>query len=315
MWRNRMVHVGPFFAEFMDRRAGETLVVFDERYIIFYLRYEIILAGSKGKSMQSIRMFQVDAFTDKAFGGNPAAVCLLQEPLAPVLMQQIAAENNLSETAFLLKQDDENYQIRWFAPEGEVDLCGHATLASAHVILKILYPDRKEVEFYNAGRRLRVNRAGQDLVLDFPLYPLAERSLSDLPAELLSPGLQAYFFGNESIVLIFDSESAVASYQPPLEFLRSESIFLSITAAADQDDFVSRFFAPSIGINEDPVTGSAHCYLAPFWAERLGKNRLTARQISKRGGRLELEVASDDRVKIAGQSICVMTAEFYPQGL
>lgn len=259
-------------------------------------------------------MFQVDAFADQAYSGNAAAVCLLNDSLSADLMQSIAAENNLSETAFLLPIAPGRYRIRWFAPAGEVDLCGHATLAAAHVVLKILQPELQQVEFFKDEQCLRVTKEAEQLALDFPAISLQQRSLQELPLELASPSIQAYYYGHETMVLELASEQDVASYQAPLSYLRAKGAFLSVTAVGRDCDFVSRFFAPSIGIEEDPVTGSAHCYLGPLWAERLAKTRLHAKQLSKRGGELKVELCEPSRVKIIGSSVCVMTADFYPQG-
>ena len=256
-------------------------------------------------------MYQVDAFANKLFAGNPAAVCLMDEWLPDELMQDIAAENNLAETAFAV-QTGEGFELRWFTPETEVALCGHATLATAHVI----YSTRPETvspiifESRESGT-LEVHKQGSWLVLDFPTdtpNPVTEPSglfeTMGLPPVALYKGLTDY-------MLIYENEQQIRSLQ--VDFTKLNKIparGVIATGPGDSDDFVSRFFAPQCGISEDPVTGSAHTLLIPYWAKRLEKNKLSARQLSARGGELKCEFHGD-RVRIAGQAITYMTAEIY----
>jgi PhzF family phenazine biosynthesis protein len=250
-----------------------------------------------------IPIYQVDAFTDRRFAGNPAAVCPLEAWLPDATLQAIAAENNLSETAFFVPADG-GYELRWFTPRTEVDLCGHATLATGHVIFRFLEPELRQVTFRTrrAGV-LAVSRQGDGLAMDFPARP-AERvatpaglaaALGAEPAEVLAL--------SRDYLAVFDGAEQVEALRPDFAALsRLDRFAVIVTAPGDGGaDFVSRFFAPALGIDEDPVTGSAHCTLAPYWAGRLGKRRLRARQVSARGGDLDCELKGD-RVVLAGQA-------------
>ncbi|WP_268836191.1 PhzF family phenazine biosynthesis protein [Synechococcus sp. Nb3U1] len=266
--------------------------------------------------MNSVRIpfFQVDAFTQKPFAGNPAAVCLLtKDGLAEPLMQQIAAENNLSETAFLLPQGSQgtilHYGLRWFTPTTEVDLCGHATLASAHVLLTQVDPQAEAVEFSTRSGLLRVRRLGERLVMDFPAQPVEPwpEALESVAAALGVVPRELYRGGMGLAVL--DSPQQVGQLQPDMAKIQAlASTGLVVTAPGEEQDFVSRFFAPQLGIPEDPVTGAAHCLLIPYWAKRLGRSELTARQVSARGGEL-LGRDLGSRVEIAGYAVLVIMGE------
>ncbi len=248
-------------------------------------------------------LFQVDAFTGRVFGGNPAAVVLLEHWLDDAVLQAIAAENNLSETAFLVGGDG-RYRIRWLTPTSEVDLCGHATLASGWVVLNRLEPGRGEVSFASNSGPLRVIAEGDGgrLTLDFPsrLPEPAEGSRAVVAQALGSEPLA--LLASRDYLALFESEEQVRALRPDMARVAALDRMAVIATARGSDcDFVSRFFAPSVGVPEDPVTGSAHCTLVPFWAERLGKTRLFARQVSQRGGELWCELRGD-RVSIAGQA-------------
>jgi PhzF family phenazine biosynthesis protein len=263
--------------------------------------------------MPTVPLFQVDAFADRPFAGNPAAVCPLDAPLSEALMQDIAAENNLSETAFFYR-DGAGFNLRWFTPTVEVELCGHATLASAFVILTELEPTLAEVTFQTRSGPLKVSRREGDLFeLDFPLYPpapvedgsarIAEiaSALGDAPVELLAA---------RSYLAVFANAGAIRRLTPDMVALARVGTGVCVTAPADGEtppgvDFVSRYFAPSHGIAEDPVTGSSFCTLAPYWSRRLGKDRLRARQVSRRGGEVLSRVAGQ-RVLIAGRAQLVL---------
>ncbi|MEN9203216.1 MAG: PhzF family phenazine biosynthesis isomerase [Thermostichus sp. DG_1_6_bins_120] len=264
-----------------------------------------------------IPFFQVDAFTRKPFAGNPAAVCLLpKDGLAERLLQQIAAENNLSETAFLLRQGSQGrtlrYQLRWFTPTTEVDLCGHATLASAHVLFTQVDPQAETVEFLTRSGLLRVQRQGEQLMMDFPAQPIQPwpEAMERVSAALGVVPLELYQGGMGLAVLA--SARQVQQLQPNLAEVKAlAGSGLIVTASAEdieELDFVSRVFAPQLGIPEDPVTGSAHCLLIPYWAERLGKVELRARQVSARGGELFCR-ALGSRVEIAGYAVLVIAGE------
>ncbi|HLK58082.1 MAG TPA: PhzF family phenazine biosynthesis protein [Chthonomonadaceae bacterium] len=259
----------------------------------------------------SYPLYQVDAFTDRPFHGNPAAVCLLDAPVDPEWMQQVAAEMNLSETAFLAPKED-GYGLRWFTPTAEVALCGHATLASAHVLWETqrLAPDA-EARFWTRSGLLTAVRRAEGIELDFPVRPQVP---AEAPPHLLEAmGVQNGYVGrNEYDYLIaLDSEQAVRQIEPDFGRLRALSIRGVIVTARSETpeyDFVSRFFAPGVGVNEDPATGSAHCCLGPFWQERLGKDTFTAYQASPRGATIKVRVRGD-RVILGGQAVTVSRGE------
>ena len=249
-----------------------------------------------------IPIYQVDAFTSELFHGNPAAVCPLEQWLPDGLMQKIAAENNLSETAFFVPQAD-GYQLRWFTPTTEVDLCGHATLASAFVIAHILKPRIRRIAFTSKSGPLAVDVDGDLIRLDFPADPPRpvaappdlEQALGIKPREVLAARIK--------YLLVVASEAEVRGLSPDMNALAQLKHQGVIVSALGGDcDFVSRFFAPKLGVPEDPVTGSAHCVLVPYWALRLGKNKLHARQLSARGGELFCE-AHGERVWLSGRAV------------
>ena len=265
-----------------------------------------------------VRLFQVDAFTDRPFSGNPAAVCLLPEPRDPRWMQQVASEMNLSETAFVQDRRDGDLELRWFTPTTEVDLCGHATLAGAHVVWEeAIYPHTTELRFHTRSGPLLARRSEAGIEIEFPARPevAAEPPQGLLEALAVEP---EYVGRNEADYLIeLASESAVRSVQPDFRRLAGVPMRgVAVTAAASSAaapsryDFVSRFFAPAVGVDEDPVTGSAHCCLGPFWQGRLGRDRLTGFQASSRGGFVDLWVAGE-RVVLSGQAVTVFRADLW----
>lgn len=258
-----------------------------------------------------ITLVQVDAFADKPFSGNPAAVCVLNEPADERWMQKVAKEMNLSETAFLYPQAD-GFNLRWFTPAVEVDLCGHATLASAHVLWELKYLEAtKTAKFYTRSGLLTAERQGDWVELNFPSTP---QELA-LPPEKLEEALGVavkYVGKNQFDYLVeVDSEEKVRQMQPNFALLRkmpARGIIVTSLAQSSEYDFVSRFFAPGAGIDEDPVTGSAHCCLAPFWSARLKKNEFVAYQASERGGVVRARLAGD-RVYLGGQAVTVLRGE------
>ena len=256
-----------------------------------------------------IRQYQVDAFTTRIFEGNPAAVCPLDAWLDDSLLQAIAAENNLSETAFFVKSA-RAFQLRWFTPVTEVNLCGHATLASAHVLFAILGHTANSIDFETHSGILTVKRQGKLLVMDFPSVPPRPCAA---PANLLS-GLgipPAETLAADDYLAVYDSEEAVLAIRPDMAMLAALDLRGVIaTAPGRKVDFVSRFFAPKFGIPEDPVTGSAHCSLTPYWSARLGKLVLNARQVSRRGGDIQCEL-KEHRVALSGHAVTFMEAEIF----
>jgi len=255
-----------------------------------------------------IPIYQVDAFTDHLFGGNPAAVCPLDTWLTDDLMQNIANENNLAETAFFIKEND-HFHIRWFTPTVEVELCGHATLASAHVLYEHLSFAGPEIRFKSRSGWLIVKKEGNLLTLDFPSDPI-EPAVP--PAELIQSlrinPLETYH-GKTDWMIVTDSQKTVEKLKPDIGLLADiPGRGVIVTAVGDTVDFVSRFFGPQTGVPEDPVTGSAHTTLAPFWGKRLGKQELTALQVSRRQGYLLCRI-KDDRVEISGKAQTYLTGE------
>ncbi|WP_420440347.1 PhzF family phenazine biosynthesis protein [Candidatus Palauibacter sp.] len=260
-----------------------------------------------------IPLYQLDAFSDRPFEGNPAAVCPLETWLDDDVMQQIAAENNLSETAFFVRAGEEGgFGLRWFTPVSEVDLCGHATLASAWVILQRLAPDRESVRFATRSGELIVERGeGDFLVMDFPARPAMSRDAPRALVEGLGAEPADVLASDRDYLVLLDAEDDVRRLKPDFTRLRGlDRLGIIVSAPGVSADFVSRFFAPSVGVPEDPVTGSAHCTLAPYWAERLGRGEapLEARQISARGGTLVCRHLGD-RVTIAGRAALYLTGE------
>lgn len=256
-------------------------------------------------------LYQVDAFAGKLFEGNPAAVLPLKKWIGGELMQKIAMENNLAETVFFVpsKKKNADYDIRWFTPEFEINLCGHATLASAWVIFEILKKKKKKVVFSSQSGLLTVTKKKDMLLMDFPSWK-PER-ISDYPVDLLSslgsPEIAGVYQNREYIVELLN-EDAVRNCQPDFSKMSGVDKMVIITAPGKKVDFVSRFFAPNAGINEDPVTGSAHSQLIPFWSEKLQKNKLWARQLSRRGGLLYCE-QNGDRVTMGGSCVFYMKAQ------
>lgn len=253
-----------------------------------------------------LKIFQIDAFTDKLFGGNPAAVCPLENWLTDEILQSIAIENNLAETAFFVQLSKNHFHLRWFTPELEMDLCGHATLASAFVIINELENDSDEILFDTQSGLLKVRRVEDYLELDFPSRPPQK---SDLP-KIISDGLNIQpkeIWKARDYLLVYDSENDIEKMKPNIAILNQINIdpggiIVTAKGKSRDVDFVSRVFIPQSTVFEDPVTGSAHCTLVPFWSERLNKTELRALQISERGGELICQL-NKDRVAIRGKAV------------
>ncbi|MFH0736922.1 MAG: PhzF family phenazine biosynthesis protein [bacterium] len=256
-----------------------------------------------------IKLYQVDAFTDELYHGNPAAVCILKEWLSETQMQNIAAENNLSETAFVVKVGD-GYEIRWFTPLVEVNLCGHATLASAFVLFNFYCQNNQKIEFHSLKSGLLTVKKENDLiVLNFPSDISLEVKIPELLLKAFNFTPITAYKGKTDYLLLFSSQQEIEELKPNFQLIYSSGVRGVIaTAKGNEADFVSRFFAPFVGINEDPVTGSAHTTLIPFWSEKLGKTDLTAKQLSKRKGELNCQFLGD-RVNIAGHAVLYMVGE------
>jgi PhzF family phenazine biosynthesis protein len=259
-------------------------------------------------------IFQVDSFTNRPFAGNPAGVCVLPEERDASWMQDVAREMNLSETAFLVEMDD-GYSLRWFTPAVEVDLCGHATLASAHILWEtgILRSD-EQARFHTRSGLLTAESVGDWIEMDFPAKPEVTSEISDGLLEALGPGgvVARYVGKNQFDFLVeVESEKVVRELQPDFTLLSKipvRGVIVTSRADAVEYDFVSRFFAPKVGVNEDPVTGSAHCCLSPYWSKRLGRSELVGYQASARGGIVKVRL-DGERVHIGGQAVTVLVGE------
>ena len=248
-----------------------------------------------------ILYFEIHSFTDEVFHGNPAGVCPLDEWIPDEMMQQIAAENNVSETAFFVP-NQESYELRWFTPKTEVDLCGHATLASAYVLFEHLGYDQEVIKFVTQSGELLVRKFGSSIAMDFPSRPGIPTTVPDGLFEGL--GIRnAEVLKARDYLVVLDNEEDVWAIEPDFDKLATvDCTGIIVTAPGEEVDFVSRFFAPKVGVPEDPVTGSAHCTLAPYWSKCLGMTDLSARQLSARGGELACRLV-DDRVHIAGRAV------------
>lgn len=259
----------------------------------------------------SLPLFQVDAFTDRPFAGNPAAVCVLDGPRDDAWMQHVAREMNLSETAFLIRQDD-GYNLRWFTPAVEVDLCGHATLASAHVLWELSYlPAGTQARFHTKSGLLTAEQHGNWIELNFPAKP--EEPAGTIPGLAEALGVTPVYVGTSQFdcLVEVESEAVVRDIQPDfarLALIPVRGVIVTSRASTPGYDFVSRFFGPRVGVPEDPVTGSAHCVLAPFWGGRLGRAELTGYQASARGGIVHVHL-DGERVRLGGQAVTVLRGE------
>lgn len=260
-----------------------------------------------------LSLYQVDAFTDKLFGGNPAAIVPLKKWLPDDVMQNLGMENNLAETAFFVPSEQKgvDYDLRWFTPAIEINLCGHATLASAYVIFEILKEKKKKIVFSTKSGLLTVTKEKKKFNMDFPSWK--PQRIDEYPA-----GLAATLGVNEivgvykyrDLLIELNKEEDVRNATPDFTAVKKTGEKIIITAPGNKVDFVSRFFAPTVGIDEDPVTGSAHSQLIPFWSEKLNKAKMTAEQLSQRGGKLSCE-QNGDRVMMAGECVFYMEATIY----
>ncbi|MCB0554353.1 MAG: PhzF family phenazine biosynthesis protein [Phaeodactylibacter sp.] len=257
-----------------------------------------------------ITLYQADAFTNERFRGNPAAVCPLKQWLPDATLQAIAAENNLSETAFFIPKG-QDYQLRWFTPAIEVDLCGHATLATAHILFQHLGYRGNSINFHSRSGLLSVAREKEHYIMDFPT-DILEPALAPRPLlEALQADPVEVFLGREDFLVVLESQEQVAQLRPDFRLLRQvKGRGVIVTAPGKEVDFVSRCFFPNAGIDEDPVTGSAHTTMTPYWAERLSKQEMSARQISARGGDLKCTMLGE-RVAIAGQAITYLEGKIW----
>ncbi len=258
-----------------------------------------------------LRIYQIDAFTDSVFKGNPAAVCPLNEWLEDSILLKIAAENNLSETAFYVPKDDE-FEIRWFTPETEVDLCGHATLAASFVLFEAEGYIGETIQFYSPrSGKLSVTRKNGNLVLNFPVDQIKEIPLTKELSALTDKVPLGAYQGKTDYMLVFGQEEDIRTLKPNLSLIKElHARGLIVTSKGEHSDFVSRFFAPAVGINEDPVCGSAHTTMTPFWAGQLNKTDLTAFQLSERSGVISCRLLGN-RVELGGKAVMYLKGEIY----
>lgn len=253
-------------------------------------------------------IYQADAFTVQQFSGNPAAVVPLKEWLPDELMQNIAAENNLSETAFFVKEED-GFRLRWFTPTVEVDLCGHATLATAHILFEEMDYEQDEIIFKTHSGLLTVKKEGEYLSMNFPAVEPVQAEGPAILFQALGIERTSNVFKSDDYMVVLDSQEEVANLEPDFKMLNEvDARGVIVTARGNDVDFVSRFFAPQSGVDEDPVTGSAHTKTTPYWSNMLNKNELSARQISKRGGELTC-IMKGNRVEILGKAVTYMRGE------
>jgi len=249
-----------------------------------------------------IKFYQVDAFTDKLFGGNPAGVCSLEDWLPNEVMQNIAFENNLAETAFFVT-NDVDFELRWFTPLAEVDLCGHATLATAHVLFEHLKYNKEKIIFHTRSGELTVTKKKEKLVLNFPIDIVKKTEAPEELIKAIGKKPVEAFKGKTDYMFVYQTQKEIEDIVPDFELIKNfQARGIVITAKGDKVDFVSRFFAPLVGIDEDPVTGSAHTTLTPYWAIKLKKQELSAMQLSKRQGKLNCKLIAD-RVEISGNAV------------
>lgn len=257
-----------------------------------------------------MKYYVVDAFADKLFEGNPAGICIINNWLTDELMQQIASENNLSETAFAVKENNGAYHLRWFTPGGEVNLCGHATLATTFVLANFIEPAEREFRFTTLSGNLTVKRVDDLYEMDFPKYELTPVPVTDEMEKAIGCRPVEAWMGRD-LVCVLSTEEQIKNANPDETIQKNiEGLLLHITARSSSYDCISRSFAPKLNIREDPVCGSGHCHIAPLWAAKLGKSKLIARQASKRGGTLYVEVCKD-RVKLSGKAVLYSIAELY----
>lgn len=255
-----------------------------------------------------MNIYQVDAFTNKVFKGNPAAVCPLEKWISEDLMQAIAEENNLSETVFFVKNEN-SFDIKWFTPTCEIDLCGHATLAAAHIIFSELNYKEKQLTFNSKSGKLTVAKTADWYTLNFPSEEISAIETPELLEQVLNVPVLKSFKGNGKLLVELENETVIKNLAPKFNLLAQiETNMIIVTSKGDEVDFVSRVFAPNLGINEDPVTGSAHTLLIPYWMKKLHKTNLEAVQLSKRIGYLKCEYLND-RVEMSGQAVTYLKGQ------
>lgn len=256
-----------------------------------------------------MKCYHVDAFAEKVFEGNPAAVCVLDKYPSDALMQKIAGENNLSETAFAVKEG-EGYHLRWFTPGGEIDLCGHATLGTAYVLFRFFEKDADSITFQTMSGALTVLKKGDLLEMDFPAYELKQVPVTPAMEDAFGVKITEAWMGRDLLCVTEDADAVPTLAPDQAKLMELDGLLQHITAKGKEYDSVSRTFAPKLAVAEDPVCGSGHCHIVPLWAQKLGKEKLVARQASKRGGTLYCEMHGD-RLSLAGTAVLYSVADLY----
>lgn len=256
-----------------------------------------------------MKCYHVDAFAEKVFEGNPAAVCVLDKYPSDALMQKIAGENNLSETAFAVKEG-KGYHLRWFTPGGEIDLCGHATLGTAYVLFRFFEKDADAITFQTMSGALTVLKKGDLLEMDFPAYELKQVPVTPAMEDAFGVKITEAWMGRDLLCVTEDADAVPTLAPDQAKLMELDGLLQHITAKGKEYDSVSRTFAPKLAVAEDPVCGSGHCHIVPLWAKKLGKEKLVARQASKRGGTLYCEMHGD-RLSLAGTAVLYSVAELY----
>lgn len=255
-----------------------------------------------------MKQYMADAFTDEIFKGNQAAVCVMEKWISDEIMMAVAEENHFSETAFMVKEKEGRYHLRWFTPGGEIDLCGHATLASGYILFRFYEKDKRQVVFDTMSGPLTVERRGDLYVMDFPAYRLTPVPVSDAMEEAIGTRPLEAWMGRDLLCVLPD-ESSVREVKPDLEKVKAlDGLLLHITAKGQDTDCVSRSFAPKLMVDEDPVCGSGHCHIIPYWAKKLGKNDIIAWQASARGGMIYGHT-DGERIRLAGKAALYGMAE------
>lgn len=257
-----------------------------------------------------MKQYVVDAFTEEVFKGNQAAVCVMEEWLDDKLMQKIAIENNFSETAFTVKNNQGGYDLRWFTPGGEINLCGHATLATSYILFRFYEKEKNSITFHTLSGDLFISKQNEYIVMDFPTYTCHEIPVTRQMEEAMGERpIKAYL--DRDLLLVYENDNIIRNLKPDFEKVKLlEGHGVGVTAPSEKYDCVSRFFAPKLKVNEDPVTGSIHCMIAPYWANKLNEKEINAYQASKRGGELLCKI-KDKRVEIYGKAVLFAKSEIY----
>lgn len=257
-----------------------------------------------------MKYYVVDAFADQVFSGNPAGVCTLEAPLSKELMQNIAAENNLSETAYVIKRETGKYDLKWFTPGGEIDLCGHATLATAYIVSRFVDPGVTHMEFSTLSGILVVEKVGEAFEMDFPVFEMKEVAVTSEMADVIGFQPTEAWMGRDLVCVLGDEREVVAATPNMEKLLQLPGLLLHLTAKGSKYDCVTRSFAPKVGVTEDPVCGSGHCHVAPLWAGKLGQDELVARQASARGGLLYCKMQGE-RISLRGTAVLYLQGEIF----